>query len=44
MPEDRFLKLPQDLCLSVECGTVDEAERSLAQLKEVIAEAGDGRR
>ena len=28
--------LPQDLCLSVECGTVEQAARSLAHLKEVL--------
>ena len=28
--------LPQDICLSVECGTVEQAERSLQHLREVI--------
>jgi sugar phosphate isomerase/epimerase len=28
--------LPQDLCVSVECGTIEQAERSLAHLRKVI--------
>lgn len=34
------LALPQDIVFSVECGTVDQAERSIAHLKEILAEKG----
>lgn len=37
----RILKpLPQDLCLSVECGTVEQAARSIAHLQEVLRGVG----